>query len=110
MKGFKIDGVFYPEPDNVRVREMAEAEKALGMNADEVGVGGRLAITLYIVLRRKDPERSPGLVADEALNADMTHMEEVEEEDSPLASTPDEPSSGPESPRTSGHPPLEALG
>jgi hypothetical protein len=106
----KVNGELLPVPENIRVREMAEAEKALQLNAEETGMAGKLALTLYIALRRQDPERSPGLIADEVLDANMSTMEDVEEEEGPLASSPGDPPPGLASLPTSGRPPLEASG
>lgn len=109
MASWKINGEVLPAPEHIRVREMCEAEKALGISADETGMAGKMALSLYVSLRRKDPERSAGLIADDVLNVDMTAIEEVEDEAVPT-SPADEGGESPESPPIIGPQRLEASG
>lgn len=92
MAQFKVNGKLLPEVDHIRVREMCEAEKALGLNAGETGTAGMLALSLYVALRREDPERSAGLIADEVLDVDMTEVVSLEEEEDPTVTSPPDPS------------------
>jgi hypothetical protein len=108
---FKVNGELLPDVDHIRVREMCEAEKALGLNAGEVGMAGQMALALYVALRRQDPERSAGLIADEVLDVDMATIEEAEDESPPATSPVDETGEQAlESPPTIGPRPLEASG
>lgn len=106
---FKVNGEVLPRAEHIRVREMCEAEQALGIDAEMTGMAGKMALSLYVALRRKDPEKSAGLIADEVLDVDMTAIEQIEDE--PVPTSPaEEGGANLESPPTSGHPPLEALG
>ena len=78
---FKIDGQEL-SAEGIRVSELCEAEKALKMNMSE-GMGAAIAIQLYVAMRRKDPNKLAGVLADEVLSADVTTFEEVEEESPP---------------------------
>lgn len=105
---FKVNGKVLPELAHLRVRELVEAEKALGVSAgDSDGAG--MAVSLYVLLRREDPEISAGLLADQVLDVDFSEVETVEEEAHPTS--PEDPALGQlESLPTSGRPPLEASG
>ena len=91
---FKIDGVELAAAENIRIGEMCEAEKMLGITADETGLAGRLALSLYVTKRRAEPEKPMQVTADEVMAADMSSLEEVEEE-SPPVETAAEPASLP---------------
>lgn len=110
MARFKLNGEVLPSPDHIRVREMCEAEKALEINADETGMAGKMALAFYVALRRKDPERSPALIADEVLDVDMSAIEEVEDEAVDPTPPVEEGGQEPESPPIFGPQRLEASG
>jgi hypothetical protein len=97
---FKIDGRELDVVDNPRIREAAEAEKALGMDMED-GFTARLAISIFVALRRDDPEKSARDLGDEVMNMDLASLEEVEEE-LPPAEEPAAEAGEPESPPTTG--------
>jgi hypothetical protein len=101
---FRIDGVEYVAVEDIRVRELVEAEGALGFSMDETGSGGKMAIGLFVAMRRHDTDIGAGLLADKVMGIDLSKYEEVEE-DSP----PAEGSNGmdPEKQLTSGLPDLD---
>lgn len=89
-------------PENLRVRELVEAEKALGFNMD-AGSGAQMAVLLFIAMRKREPDKPSALLADEVMNADISTVEEVEEGNPPV-DTPAETTTGEdlEKPQTSG--------
>lgn len=97
MARFRIDGVELEAPEHLRIGEVIEAEKALGFSMDS-GWGAQMAVTLFIAMRNKEPEKPATLIASEVLQADMSALEEVEE--SPPADAPK--GADPEAPPTSG--------
>jgi len=106
---FKANGRVL-EADNMRVREVCEAEQALGVNLGETGLSGQLAVQLFVALRREDPEKSPGLLADEVWATEMESIGEADEEveADPPAEAPggeddrENPEEDPENQQTSG--------
>ena len=106
---FKINGELVDAPENIRVREMAEAEQALNCNAEEAGMAMKMALALYIALRRKDPDMNRGLLADQVLDMDLSGFETIEDAD-PLEGQPVEAPPDPAKQQISGHHRLEALG
>lgn len=92
---FKIDGVELDAVENVRIGEMCEAEKELGISLEDAGSAGKFALMLFVALRRQDPSKPMGVTRDEVWATDMTSIEEVEE---------DPPEAGPESLPTIGQP------
>lgn len=103
---FKIEGREL-EADSIRVGELCEAEKALGLNMAD-GTGAAVAIQLYVAMRRQDKQKPTHVLADEVMRADITSFEEVEEE-SPPAGAADAAANGkkdsdPENQLTSGVP------
>lgn len=101
MARFRIDGVELEAPEHLRIGEVIEAEKALGLSMDQ-GLGAQMAVALFIAMRNKEPEKPATLIASEVLQADMSGLEEVEE--SPPADAPK--GADPEAPPTSGTPRL----
>ena len=101
---FKIDGVEMEVAEDIRIRELVEAEKALGFSMDETGSAGKMAIAIFVAMRRHDADIGPGLLADKVMAVDLSKFEEVEE-----ASPPAEGGNGtaPENQLTSGHLPLD---
>lgn len=101
---FKIDGREL-EADSIRVGELCEAEKALGLNMAD-GSGAAVAVQLYVAMRRQDKQKPIHVLADEVMRADLTSFEEVEEESPPAeaadAAANGTTDSGPESQPTSG--------
>jgi hypothetical protein len=88
---FKLDGVEMEAASDIRVRELVEAESALGFSMDETGSGGKMAIALFVAMRRLDPEKAKGLIADTVMAVDLSKFEEVEEEEpSPPAPDPED--------------------
>jgi hypothetical protein len=79
----KLDGREIEVASNIRIGELIEAEKALGFNMDETGSGGRMAISLFVALRREEKEKPIGMLADEVLRVDLSTFEEVAEESPP---------------------------
>ena len=105
---FTLDG-------GIRVREMCEAEKALGMSTDEGGFGAKVAVALFVIERRADPTKPAVLIADQVLDLDMGTIVEVEEENPPAEpvpvpepppAEPEAPEEDHENPPISGHRPL----
>jgi hypothetical protein len=79
---FKIDGRELDGVENPRIREASEAEKALGMDMED-GFTARLATSIFVALRREDPERPARDIGDEVMNMNLGSLEEVEEESPP---------------------------
>ena len=77
---FKIDGVEQEIAENIRVGEMCEAEKSLGISAEEVGLAGKLALSLFVTLKRAEPEKPSAVIAKEVFDTDMSALEEVEDD------------------------------
>jgi hypothetical protein len=104
---FKVNGRELEALESFRIGEACEAERALGIDLADTGLAGKMAVALFISMRRDDPERSVMQIADEVMGIDMAAFEEVEEE-SPPAETPaaDEPTGeeipGHEHPPTTG--------
>jgi len=93
----RIGDAVYTLEGGIRVREMCEAEKALGMSADEGGFGAKVAVALFVIERRADPERPAVLIADQVLDLDMGEIVEVEEDAPPAEpAEPAEPAPEPE--------------
>ena len=86
----------------MRVREICEAEQALGFEMGRSGTT-RVAVYIFAALREADPERSAVHIADEVMDMDMTELEEVEDSGPPAAGGED-----PANQQTSG-PPLSAV-
>jgi hypothetical protein len=87
---FKLgDGVEMEAASDIRIRELVEAESALGFSMDETGSGGKMAIALFVAMRRLDPEKAKGLIADTVMAVDLSKFEEVEEP-SPPAPDPED--------------------
>jgi hypothetical protein len=102
----KVDGKELDlDEATIRIREMCEAEKALGMSMVDATAAGSMAIMLFIALRRDDQEIGPGALADLVLDTNITAVSEVEGED---ARPPDVDATGKnqESPQISGPRPL----
>jgi hypothetical protein len=76
---FRVDGVEL-DASHMRVREVCEAEKTLGLDMSESGIGGKTAVALFIAMRRADPAKPVPVIAEEVLSADMTTFEEIEDE------------------------------
>lgn len=93
MVRFKIDGVELVAAESFRVRELVEAETALGFSLDETGSAGKMAIGLFVSMRRNDPDIGPGMLADKVLNTDLADYEEIED-DTPLDEAGKPPTSG----------------
>lgn len=83
---FKIDGRELEAPETLRIGDVCEAEKLLGVSM-EGGFGPKMAVMLFIAMRKDNPKKPPVLVADEVMRADIATMEDVEEaeEESPPA-------------------------
>jgi hypothetical protein len=97
---FKINEVELDAPENLTVRELVEAEQALGFSMDS-GSGAQMAVLLFVAMRKADPNKPAALLADDVLNSDISTVEEVEGEDPP-AETPAETAGDLEEQRTSG--------
>jgi hypothetical protein len=104
MEGFRVGELVVDLAQPMRVREICEAEKALGMGMQDSGTA-RIAVYIFVTLRKQDPERSAVLIADEVMGMDMTQLDELGED---AASPPAVPEADPMSPPTSG-PRLSAL-
>lgn len=104
---FKVNGVEM-DATGMRVREVCEAEKFLGMDMSE-GFGAKIAVALFVAMRRHEPNKPAGLIAKEALSVDIEQLGEDEEVEAvPPADEPaDEAGNGqvPESLLTTGPPP-----
>lgn len=76
---FIIDGVEIDAVENIRVGEMCEAEKELGISLADTGSAGSFALSLFVALRRQNPDKPGPVIRDEVFAADMTSIEEVKE-------------------------------
>src|SRR5262245_53088934 len=85
---FKVNGVELAAPESFRIREVCEAEKALGLSLNQEGLAATLAIALFIALRRNEPERDAVAIADEVMGIDMADLKEIPE-DPPDEGDPD---------------------
>jgi hypothetical protein len=103
MVRFKIEDVEYVAVEDIRVRELVEAEAALGFSMDETGSAGKMALGLFVAMRRQDGEIGPGLLADKVMAVDLSKYEEVEEQDPPAEGA----NVAPEKPLISGLPDLD---
>ena len=74
---FRIDGRELESIENIRIGEACEAEKALGLDM-EAGFTARIAVMLFVSMRRADPNKPAHLLADEVMRADLSTLEEVE--------------------------------
>jgi hypothetical protein len=83
---FKIDGRELEAPEKLRVGQVCEAERALGVSAED-GFGARTAVMLFVTMRVDEPSKPAHLIADEVMRADIATVEEVGEE-SPPAGAP----------------------
>lgn len=83
MARFRIDGVELEAPEHLRVGEVIEAEKALGLSMDQ-SWGAQMAVALFVAMRTREPEKPATLIASEVLQVDMSGLEEVEEESPPV--------------------------
>jgi len=83
---FKVNGKELELSDSIRVGEMCEAEKALGLSLEEVGAAGKTAIMLFIAMRRDAPGQPVSVLASEVMNIDLGAMEV---EDDPPAEAPE---------------------
>jgi hypothetical protein len=106
---FKVNGQEL-DAGQMRIREICEAEKALGMDLGETGLGGKMAVSLFVAIRRVNPDKHPVEIADEVLAVSFEDLETIEEDDE---SPPAEGGDGvrepvPVNPPTSG-PPLSAV-
>jgi len=101
---FKIDGEVFEAAEDIRVRELVEAEKALGFSLDETGSAGKMAIGIFVAMRRMDAEIGPGMLADKVMAVDLSKYEEVEDAGPPAVGA----TTAPVSQRISGVPDLEA--
>src|SRR5262245_319857 len=79
MVKFKVNGMELAAPESFRIREVCEAEKALGLSLNQEGLAATLAIALVIALRRKDPELDAVAIADEVMGMDMADLKEIPE-------------------------------
>ena len=77
---FTIEGRGELSADNMRVHELCEAEKALGVNMTE-GTGAAIAIQLFVAMRREDKVKPAHALADDVMRADVTSFAEVEEDE-----------------------------
>lgn len=89
---FKVDGREL-SAENMRVREICEAEQYLNMDMEK-GLGAKLAVCLFVAMRRdeKHAAKPPRMLADEVLDTDMTTLdfedtEDTEDEADPPAET-----------------------
>lgn len=90
--------------DGIRVGELCEAEKALGVNMSD-GSGAAIAVTLFVGLRREDKQKPAGALADEVMRADVTTIAEADDAGPPAEGADEESSSpAPDTRRTSGVP------
>lgn len=87
---FKVEGQEFPfiDPEEIRIRELAEAEKALGMSMAE-GTAGAWAISLFVSMRRAGDKRPAGLLADAVLDSNLGAVDTEEEDASPPADAGD---------------------
>lgn len=88
-------------PEDWTTRELSTAEHKLGLVFDGTSAGAGMAITLFIALKRAQPDKPDVLLADEVLDMKFSMLQEAtsplgedeEEETSPLV--PDDlPTSG----------------
>jgi hypothetical protein len=86
---FKVDGREL-DASGIRVGELCEAEKALGLNMAD-GSGASIAVSLFVAMRREDRNsenpKPLAMLADEVMAADVTTFEEADDE-SPPAEAP----------------------
>jgi len=101
---FKIDGEVFEAAEDIRVRELVEAEQALGFSLDETGSAGKMAIGIFVAMRRADAEIGPGLLADKVMAVDLSKYEEVGDANPPAVGA----TTAPGKPPISGVPDLEA--
>lgn len=89
---YVIDGVSYTGV-KARVREVCEAEQALGVNG-AAGSGATLAVSIFAAIRRANPDMMAARIADLVMNAElddeMIVTDEEEAEQSPPAEEPAE--------------------
>lgn len=106
MNYFELAGrkVEVADLDSISVRELTEAENATGL--EMASRGGVFAIQLFVSLRRDNPEKAAGAIADDVLSAKyIPTLDSLEDDDSPLGAAESE---DPEDPPTSGHPPSDS--
>lgn len=103
MAGFKIGDVTVDLDQPMRVREVCEAEKALGMGMGDSGTA-RVAVFIFVALRKLEPDESAALLADRVMDMDLAAMEDADLPPLPVSANGQDP----ESPPTSG-PPLSDL-
>jgi hypothetical protein len=75
-------------PDDWTTRELSEAEKTLGMVFDGSSAGAAMAITMFISLKRLEPNKPLVLLADEVLDMKFSNLREATKDDA--SSPPDE--------------------
>jgi hypothetical protein len=83
---FKVDGREL-DASGIRVGELCEAEKALGLNMAD-GSGAAIAVSLFVAMRREDKKNENpkplALLADDVMAADVTTFEEADDESPPV--------------------------
>lgn len=99
MARFKLGTLELDAPEHLRVGEVIEAEKALGLTMTD-GWGAQIAVSLFVAMRNKEPEKPATVIAGEVLQVDISALEEVED---PLPDAPKGADQG--DPETSGAPP-----
>lgn len=91
-----------------RIGELIEAENALGIDMDSAKGAARIALVVYISIRRENKEMPQGIMADQVLRMELTGLL-PDDEELPLGGTGENGGASLETgePPTTGAPPSD---
>lgn len=90
MATFKYQGKEIPVAENWRVGEQVEAENSLSIDLETAKSAARMALVLYISIRRVDKQIPDGALADQVLRMELTDIIDQEEPEEDEPGPPDE--------------------